>query len=138
LCLARDGKIIEAHRLMGDALSHLGKYREAATAYEQSLKLALLGVKRFTVLLTPEGNYSLDEGHWTTHAKLARVWQMLGWSDKALKGYRMALASGHAKLGTYFRMALLQAERREFREAVSVCTRALIATKDRILSSVLR
>lgn len=137
-CLAYDGKIIEAQRLLGDALSHLGQHREAATAYEQSLKLALIGVKRFTVLLTPEGAYSLDDGHWTTHAKLANAWQKLGWPDKALNGYRMAIASKHAKPGTYLRMALLHANRREFREALSVCGKALVATRDRIFSFAFR
>lgn len=137
-CLTYDGKIIEAQRLMGDALSHLGQYRGAATAYEKSLKLALLGVKRFTMLLTPEGTYSLDEGHWTTHAKLANAWRKLGWADKALNGYRMAIASKHAKPGTYLRMALLHANRREYREAASVFAKALVAAKDRIFSSAIR
>lgn len=137
-CLAHDDRIIEAHRLMGDVLTRLGLYDEAARAYENSLKLGLMGVKRFTMLLTPEGRYSLDEGHWNTHAKLARVWQKQGRPDKALNGYRMAIASTHAKPGTYFRMALLHAKSRGLGEAVSACAKGILAAKERALAKVIR
>lgn len=132
-CIAHDAKIIEAHRLLGDVLSRLRLYPEAAAAYENSLKLGLMGVKRFTVLLTPEGRYSLDEGHWSTHAKLARIWEKLGRQDKALSGYRMAIASKHAKPRNYFRMAMLQAKRLELVSAVSLCAQAVKVAKERML-----
>ena len=75
--LAADEGLLDTHRRLADLLVKRGEYEQAIAAYEKSLALAMAGHKALGGLIATEraGIRLLDDGHWKTHARLARLYE---------------------------------------------------------------
>lgn len=87
---------VDAHRGLGRALAELKDFRGAIAAYEQSLKLALSGLRAITdqigISSIVDGSRPWDSDHGEIHERLARLYAAVGDSSKAIAAYRMGIA----------------------------------------------
>jgi tetratricopeptide (TPR) repeat protein len=109
--LATDCGLIDAHRTLAEALDRTGQFADAIVAYEQSLKLALRGHRPFNgvVATNPEQERPVDADHARTHARLARLYERVGQTARAIAGYRIAAAGGYHDATLRSRLERLQA-----------------------------
>ena len=110
--------LIDAHRLLGKALTRRGWLAGAVEAYERSLKLALAGGTPIdAVIVTDPGRHRmLDADHARVHAVLARLHARTGDRKRAISGYRVAIAAGHDPASVRFRLAWLYARQRQWND----------------------
>lgn len=111
--------LIDAHRLLAEALSRQGRIPEAIAACEQSLKLALAGQRPLNAVIASHASEGrlLDVDHAKAHADLARLHERMRDRRRALAGYRIALAGGYAPPGVQFGLARVLARERQWTAA---------------------
>jgi tetratricopeptide (TPR) repeat protein len=109
--IATDCGLLDAHRMLAEALDRTGQFAEAIRAYEQSLKLALRGHRLFNgvIATNPDEERLLDADHARTHARLARLYERVGQTARAIAGYRIAAAGGYHDATSQSRLERLQA-----------------------------
>jgi tetratricopeptide (TPR) repeat protein len=106
-----DSGLIDAHRILAEALERTGQFADAIGEYEQSLKLALRGQRPFkgVIATDPEEDRLFDADHARTHARLARLYERVGQTARAIAGYRIAAAGGYHDATLRNRLERLQA-----------------------------
>lgn len=89
-----DDQLIDAYRTFGKVLFQQRRHREAITAYEKSLQLALRGCKPLSgpILTHDEEQRLLDPDHFQIHAILGRLYALQNETNTAIIEYRMAIA----------------------------------------------
>lgn len=95
--LTRDAESVDAHRCLGYVLAKQKRQQEAISEYQTSLRLALSGRHTLDeIIATDDGTQRLlDAHHCQVHAVLARLFLSEGDVQRAIDGYRIALAGGH-------------------------------------------
>lgn len=123
----RDGRLLDAYRLLGKVLARQGRHAEAISAYERSLKLGLAGCKSLTeAIATGGGGRSpTDTGHCRTHARLARLYALQGATARAITAYRMSIAGGHDGVALRAHLAALYLKQRQWRGGLREAGQAL-------------
>jgi len=91
--LELNDRLIDSHRTLANILARQGRRPEAIRLYERSLKLALAGQKPVTDIIATDPGL-LDPQHFSTHGRLARLYQMEGETAKAVNFYRLSIAKG--------------------------------------------
>ncbi len=117
--LEHEPQLIDAHRLLGQALEERGRIRDAIGAFERSLTLALSGHRPLNGIVTsrPGSQRLLDSDHARTHAHLARLYARSGDHPRAIVSFRIAIAGGIDGAAIRFRLAALYLRWRRWKEA---------------------
>lgn len=100
---------LDAHRALAGVLAKQKRNKDAITAYERSLKLAVRGcrpLKALPITNLPT-NVLLDPDHWRTFARLARLYELEMDSARAIQAYRFSIAGGKEVASIRWRLALL-------------------------------
>jgi len=106
--LAVDAESVDALRARARLLEHQRRWQEAAAAYEQSMKLALLGRRPLgETIVTGEGRRLLDDAHAHTYARLGRLYGKLGQRARAINACRIAAAAGYDRVWLRLRLVKL-------------------------------
>lgn len=133
--------LIDAHRLLGEALAEQGRTAEAIDAYETSLTLALAGHRPLDAAIvsgqSPQHRL-LDADHARTHALLAHLHARAGDRRRALTGYRIAVAGGYAPAGVQFAMTRLLSHDGRWVAAGSALVRGSLTASGEALSALRR
>jgi tetratricopeptide (TPR) repeat protein len=131
-----DANLLDAHRALGKTLSQRRRYREAAAAYEVSLRLALAGHSSLfgsSVISTEPARWA-DRRHWHTLWNLAEARERAGDYEQAQAAYRMAAAGGQDGVRLRARLARIAIRRGHWseasREVFAAAARIPDATKD--------
>jgi tetratricopeptide (TPR) repeat protein len=115
-----DANLLDAHRALGKTLSQQRRYREAAAAYEVSLRLALAGHSSLfgsSVISTEPARWA-DRRHWRTLWNLAEVRERAGDYEQAQAAYRMAAAGGQDGVRMRARLARIALRRGHWSDAM--------------------
>ena len=118
--VALDHDLIDAHRVLGDVLLKQGRCDEAISAYESSMKLALAGHKPLDGLIITneqDDRRLKDPHHFRIHARLARLYELKGATERAINGYRMSIAGGYHAIPVRARLAYLYFKQSQWRQA---------------------
>jgi tetratricopeptide (TPR) repeat protein len=109
--LALSPSLVDAYRLLARALEKQARLDEAVACYEQSLKLALAGVRPYDGVIVSGGHglRLLDCDHPRIHARLGRLYGRTGRRKRAIVAYQIAIAGGFDIPGVRFRLAWLYA-----------------------------
>src|SRR5262249_28760778 len=117
---------------LGQLLSRRNDYRGAIAAYEGSLKWALSGRRAISddgsLSMLDDGRTPWDNDHGVIHAKLAQLHAATGEWNKAVAGYRIAIAMGIDIAAAWFGLARAYTRGGQPRDAVvallQACARA--------------
>jgi Tfp pilus assembly protein PilF len=117
--LEHEPQLIDAHRLLAEALEERGRIGDAIEAFERSLTLALSGHRPLNGIVTsrPGPQRLLDSDHARTHAHLAHLYARSGDHRRAIVAFRMAIAGGVDRTAIRFRLAALYLRWRRWKEA---------------------
>lgn len=119
--LVRNSTLVDAHRVLGDALAGSGRHHAALAAYDRSLALVLAGHKPFLRPLSSDalGGTPEDPGHASTYERIGRILVSLGETSKAIDAFRFAIATGNARTITRARVAALCLKTGDWRGALA-------------------
>jgi tetratricopeptide (TPR) repeat protein len=129
-----DANLLDAHRALGKTLAQQRRYREAAAAYEVSLRLALAGHSSLfgsSVISTEPARWA-DRRHWRTLWNLAEARERAGDYEQAQAAYRMAAAGGQDGVRMRARLARVALRRGYWNEAA----REILAAAARIPGAI--
>jgi tetratricopeptide (TPR) repeat protein len=140
--LALDDCLLDAQRALGDVMAKLGRTNEAILAFEQALKLGLMGHKPLEgpILTYAKGkpllDPLLDPWHFGTHARLANLYARKGATQKAIDGLRMSMAGRFDSARLRLQLARLYWRQGRWRNFAGQCWQAIrMAPKDIYWSS---
>jgi tetratricopeptide (TPR) repeat protein len=138
--LALEPGSVDAHRALARSLEKQNRLDEAIRAYEQSLKLALAGARPFNAVIAtdPGGGRLLDSDHARTHALLARLYQRKGDDQRAITGYRIAIAGGYNPPLLRTRLTRLYSRQRRSDDAQRRTTTGMKNTSNAIPAAAVR
>jgi hypothetical protein len=114
-----DPNQLDVWRLLGDVMVKQRRWREAALAFDRSLKLALAGHRSLSAFITNSPESSLaDPDHAATFVRSARALERLGEHRTAIANHRIGVAAGIDGCMPHMRLARLYAREGAWRASL--------------------
>lgn len=111
--------LIDAHRGLAEALEAQNRPQEAIEPYQEFLKLALRGHRPLNEMIAtdPGAGPQLDSDQARVHITLARIYDSIGDTKRAVAEYRIGIGGGHDSVKIRLRLARLYVSQQQWRDA---------------------